>query len=203
MPGRDEQSILLASSSATRARLLRAAGLAVEAVSPPVDEAVEKRVLRAAGTRSAALATALAERKAAAVAAIFPRRQVLGCDQVLLFGDRVFDKPADRAEAERQLRALRGGWHSLVSAACLIAEGVPRWRGAETARLRMRDFSDAFLADYLDRIGEAALAGPGAYRVEELGIQLFTELSGTQPCMLGLPLLSLLAHLRACGRLAS
>ena len=66
----------------------------------------------------------------------------------------------------------------------------------------MRRFSATFLRDYLDRVGDAALAGPGAYRVEGPGIQLFSAIDGDYPTILGLPLLALMAYLRRRGVIA-
>lgn len=203
MTGGRESGIVLASASPGRAALLRAAGVEVEAVPAPIDEDAHKRELRAAGADGADLAAALAERKAGAVAERRPGCAVIGCDQVLLFAGRVFDRPAGPAEARRQLEELRGGWHSLVSAVCVVEDGAPAWRFADAARLLMRRFSGAFLDAYLDRIGPDASCGPGAYRVEGPGVQLFDRIEGDHATVIGLPLLPLLAHLRASGRLPS
>ena len=192
--------LVLASASPTRARLLADAGIPVEAVAPGIDEEARKRSLRARGIDGAALARRLAEDKALSVDR--PGRLVLGADQVLILGDRVFDKPLDRDGAARQLRALAGRTHRLVSAACIAEDGVPVWRRSSVARLAMRRFTPAFLDDYLDRVGEAALAGPGAYRVEGPGIQLFDAIDGEHAAILGLPLLALLAYLRRRGAIA-
>jgi septum formation protein len=65
----------------------------------------------------------------------------------------------------------------------------------------MRDFSDAFLAAYLDAAGPDILSSVGLYRMEELGLQLFDNWSGDHFSILGLPLRQLLAALRAQGHL--
>ena len=192
--------LILASTSSTRARLLADAGVPVEVVPPGIDEEGIKRSLRAAGIDGRALAERLAEEKARSVD--MPGRPVLGADQVLILGDRVFDKPADRAAAAAQLTALCGRTHRLVSAACIVEDGRPAWRCTEEARLTMRRFGADFIEDYLDRIGDAALNGPGAYRVEGLGIQLFDTIEGSYSVILGLPLLASMAYLRRRGVIA-
>ena len=192
--------LILASASPTRARLLADAGVPVEIVPPGIDEEGIKRSLRAAGIDGRALAERLAEEKARSIDV--PGRPVLGADQVLILGDRVFDKPADRAEAAEQLTVLGGRTHRLVSAACVVEDGRPVWRRTEEARLTMRKFGADFLEDYLDRIGDAALKGPGAYRVEGPGIQLFDAIEGSHAVILGLPLLALMAYLRRRGVIA-
>ncbi len=197
--GRDAR-LVLASTSPTRARLLADAGVPVEIVPPRIDEDGAKRRLRGAGIDGRGLAERLAEEKALSVSR--PGRLVLGADQVLILGERVFDKPANRQAAAEQLAALAGRTHRLLSAVCIAEEGSPVWRCTGEARLAMRGFGAAFADDYLDRIGDAALAGPGAYRVEGPGIQLFDAIEGDWPTILGLPLLALLAYLRRRGVIA-
>ena len=194
------KKLVLASSSPARARLLRDAGVPAEAVRPDIDEAAVKRNLRADGIDGAALARRLAEAKARSVRA--PGRLVLGADQVLLLGSRVFDKPAGRDEAAAQLAALAGRPHRLVSAAVIAEDGAAVWSEADEARLTMRTLTPRFIETYLDRIGGDAFAGPGAYRVEGLGIQLFERIEGAHATILGLPLLPLLAYLRRRGAIA-
>lgn len=194
------KKLVLASSSPTRARLLRDAGVPAEAVRPEIDEEAAKRALRADGIDGAALAGRLAEEKARSVRA--PGRLVLGADQVLLAGSRVFDKPADRDEAAAQLAALAGRTHRLASAACVVEDGSAVWRETDEARLTMRKFGAAFIETYLDRAGGEAFGGPGAYRVEGIGIQLFERIEGAHATVLGLPLLPLLAYLRRRGAIA-
>jgi septum formation protein len=63
----------------------------------------------------------------------------------------------------------------------------------------MRDFSDAFLEDYLTAEGAAALGSVGCYRLEGQGVQLFTEIEGDYFTILGLPLMGLLDLLRRRG----
>lgn len=192
--------LILASASPTRARLLAGAGVPLDIVPPRIDEGELKRRLRAAGIEGRALAERLAEEKARSAGE--RGRLVLGADQVLILDERVFDKPLDRDAAAEQLAALCGRTHRLVSAACIVEDGSPVWRRTEEARLTMRKFSPTFLQDYLDRIGDAALAGPGAYRVEGPGIQLFEAIDGDYPTILGLPLLALMAYLRRRGVIA-
>ena len=131
--------------------------------------------------------------------AALPGRLVLGADQTLARGDTRFSKPANRAEAAAQLRALRGRTHELHSALALVRDGDVLFECVDTARLTMRDFSDRFLDDYLDMAGDAALASVGGYQLEGIGIHLFERVEGDYFTILGLPLLPLLAFLRQNG----
>ena len=122
---------------------------------------------------------------------------MLECDGVC------FDKPRDRAEAASQLRTLRGREHVLVSAVSVYEGDSELWSVTDRARLWMRRFSDDFLEAYLDAVSDVALAGPGAYRIEGPGAQLFERIEGDHFTILGLPLLPLLAFLRRRGAISS
>jgi septum formation protein len=124
---------------------------------------------------------------------------VLGADQMLVLEGQAFDKPRNRAEAAAQLKLLRGRTHELVTAAVIVRDGAPIWRCVSEPRLTMRNFSDAFLESYLDRIGQTAFASVGAYQLEGLGAQLFERTEGDWFAILGLPLLPVLAFLRERG----
>lgn len=191
--------LLLASASQTRLRLLRDAGLAVEAYPAQIDEAEIKRSARAEGERPEECALLLAELKAARIARRDPQRLVIAADQLLVCDDAWFDKPADLAAARAQLCALRGRTHCLVTAVLCWRGAVRVWHHVESPRLAMRAFSDAFLDDYLAEEGQSLLASVGAYRLEGRGAQLFDRVEGDFFSVLGLPLLPLLGFLRQHG----
>ncbi|MBV9554051.1 MAG: Maf family protein [Alphaproteobacteria bacterium] len=193
--------LVLASASAARAALLRAAGVEFVVRPSGIDEAAFKQRYRAAGASAIDCATALAEAKALAVAAQIPESFVIGADQILVCGEEWFDKPANLEAAAAQLRHLCGREHSLATAACAIQGGLLLWRGTATPRLTMRRFGEGFLADYIAAEGEGALGSVGAYRVEGRGVQLFSRIDGDHFAILGLPLLELLAFLRGRGLL--
>jgi septum formation protein len=193
--------IVLSSSSATRRRLLSQTGLYFKTAKPPVDESVIRTALKEAGASALEVADNLAESKANSVAAILPGAYVIGADQMLECDGVWFDKPVDREGARSHLQALRGKTHQLITAAVIAHEGKIVWRHAETARMTMRDFSDAFLDQYLDKAGDGALHSVGAYELEGVGAQLFEKVEGDFFAVLGLPLIPLLAALRQAGAL--
>ena len=189
--------LVLASQSAARAALLRAAGLRFEARPARVDEAAVKQACRAEGATAADAARTLAALKAQRVRD--PDALVIGADQILTCGDTWFDKPDNTDGARAQLRALRGQPHCLHTAVVCLRGGREVWRHVASSRLRMRAFSDAFLEEYLAAEGDAVLCCVGAYRLEGLGAHLFDEVEGEHAAILGLPLLPLLGFLRQHG----
>ncbi len=194
--------LILASRSAARAALLRQAGVPFEVVVAAVDEAAVKAGMLAENASARDIADTLAELKARRIAARMPDRLVLGADQVLVCEGRLFDKPADLLEAAKQLLALRGRRHELLSAAVVFEAGEPVWRHIGRAQLTMRSFSGDFLGDYLIRNGNDLLATVGCYRLEDGGAQLFSHVDGDIFTIMGLPLLELLGFLRTRGVVA-
>ena len=188
------QPLVLASGSEVRGKILAAAGLRIEIRPSQIDERAEEA--KSGTADAAAAARHLAVAKATAVAASLPGRLVLGADQTLARGSKRFSKPLDRAGAAEQLRALRGRTHELHSALALVRDGTTLFGCVETARLTMRDFSDAFLEDYLDLAGASAMSSVGGYQLEGIGIHLFERIEGDYFTILGLPILRLLGFLR-------
>ena len=192
--------LVLASKSAIRRTLLEVAGLSVEVCPADLDE----RGLEAKAPLQApvAIAALLAREKACLVGGLRPGRLVLGADQILSLDGARFSKPADRAAARDQLRSLSGRSHELYSAVAFVQDGAVLFEHVGVARLTMRAFSDGFLDDYLDAVGDAATASVGAYQLEGLGVQLFERIDGDYFTVLGLPLMTALDFLRRRGYLA-
>ncbi len=127
---------------------------------------------------------------------------VIGADQVLFSGDHLFIKPATIEAACADLKALRGRWHTLASAAAVAIDGEIVWAEVDTAGLKMRKFSDSFLESYIARAGADIRTSVGGYQLEGVGIHLFERFEGDYFTVLGLPLLPLLTFLRSRGCLA-
>lgn len=194
--------LLLASRSPARIAMLEAAGVPFATLSVETDEEAAKQALLAREADARTIAEALAELKAVAASRMRPDALVLGCDSTVAdAAGALVSKARDRADAARQLRLLAGSTHELHSAVVASRGGVPVWRHVATARLKMRDFSDAFLEAYLDREWPAIGGCVGGYRLEGLGVQLFETIEGDHFTILGLPLLALLGWLREQGLL--
>lgn len=194
--------IVLASASTSRANLLTAAAVPFVADPSAIDEDAIKGQFSGFDDGAGRAALRLAEAKAEAVSERRPGLLVIGADQLLECDGVWFDKPASIDAARSHLRALRGRTHCLYTAVAVAVDGRTLWNHLAVPTLTMRSFSDAFLETYLDAGGSALLSSVGAYRLEAGGVQLFTEIDGDYFSILGLPLLPLLAFLRAAGCVA-
>ncbi|MBT8153602.1 Maf family protein [Epibacterium ulvae] len=191
--------IVLASGSEIRAQLLRNAGLELSVVRPRVDEESIKHALLAENAAPRDIADALAEAKARKVSGKEPHSLVLGCDQVLDFDRTILSKPTSPEDALAQLIQLRGKRHTLLSAAVIYRGGEPIWRHVGQVRMYMRMSSDAYLQGYVARNWDSIRHSVGAYKLEEEGVRLFTNVEGNYFNVLGLPLIELINYLGLQG----
>lgn len=188
--------LILASGSTARQMLLKNAGLDFIAIPATVDERAIEENLPLAGRDPVSVARHLALAKAMDVSERSPRAFVIGCDQTMSLGNRIFHKAACLDEARQTLINLRGKAHFLNSAVCLVRDGELLWSDVTKACMQVRDFSDEFLDGYIERNGKSILSSVGCYQLEGEGIQLFDAIAGDYFTILGLPLLPLLAALR-------
>ncbi len=192
---RGKQPLIMASQSRARQTLLANAGVAFESDPADIDErAVQQSSgLAAPGEVASLLATA----KARAVSSRRHGHYIVGADQTLALGTRIFNKPEGRAHAADQLRALSGRCHELHSAIAVVRDGKLLFDHVSIARMTMRQLDDAQIDTYLAEAGNAVTSSVGAYQLEGLGVHLFERIEGDHFTILGLPLLPLLAFVRS------
>ena len=192
-------ALILASGSRARSEMLKAAGVEFESQNPLVDEEPVKEALLAEGAPAHHIADMLAEFKALAVSSIKKNSFVIGSDQILSCEGKCYSKADTMEGAKKQLQALSGKKHSLISAVVIAKDGQVIWREIDKAHLTMRKLSDDFIDDYLLECGDAILSSVGCYHLEGKGAQLFEKVEGDYFTVLGLPLLKVLHFLRQQG----
>lgn len=188
-----DRPLILASTSRYRRALLERLGVPFAVEAPEVDEAS----LPGESPRGTALR--LAEAKARAVAARHPAALVLGSDQVLDLDGVAVSKPADRADAKRQLIAASGRTLVFHTAVALVDAASGR------ADVRCIDVASAFrmldshaIERYLER--EQPFDCAGSVKSEGFGIALFERITSDDPtALIGLPLITVVAMLDAVG----
>jgi septum formation protein len=189
--------LILASQSGSRQALLKGAGIPFVAIPADIDE---RGIQAGSGLKDpGAIAALLAKSKALHVASRETGRAVVGADQTLALKERMLSKPAGRAQAADQLRALAGATHELHSAIAIARDDEILFEHVSVARMTMRKLSDAAIEAYLDAAGQAVTTSVGAYQLEGIGVHLFERIEGDHFTILGLPLLPLLGALRKLG----
>ena len=196
---------VLASASATRAKLLEDAGLGFCQYPVSIDEGEIRLAAIAEAIPAQDIAVTLAEMKAAVAVQrldaeqLVPPTYVVGCDQILVCDGIIYNKPKDIVAAKSQLSALSGKTHQLFTAVVLFQYGERIWHHLSVADMTMRQFDNDFIDFYLEQLGVAAFFSPGCYQIESIGAQLFSKIKGCYYGILGVPLLELMAILREHG----
>jgi septum formation protein len=192
---RGKYPLILASQSRARQTMLADAGIDFEAIAADIDE---RAIQHASGlSEPGEIAALLAREKAVSVSLRLSGQYVVGADQTLALGKRLFSKPAGRAQAAEQLRALVGHSHELHSAVAVARDGEILFAAVATARMTMRRLGEAEIEAYLSEAGVAVTSSVGAYQLEGLGVHLFERIEGDHFTILGLPLIQLLGFLRS------
>lgn len=196
-----QNPFILASSSSIRAHLLKQAGILPEIIPARIDEEAIRASLEAVQTTPREIADALADAKARKISGKRPEALVLGCDQVAALENEILTKPRTIEEAETQLSRLSGQRHKLHSAAVLYFQAAPVWRHVGTVSLTFHTLSPSFIASYVKRNWQSIQHSVGAYKLEEEGVRLVSDLTGDYFNVLGLPLIELMSYLIQRGDL--
>jgi septum formation protein len=191
--------LILASKSASRQALMSGAGLVYNAIGAEIDERAIEASLATRYAKPADVAVELAREKALWISGRESEAYVIGSDQVLSLGDRLFHKPLSMGEAADHIRAMSGHTHYLNCGVAIAFRGQILWSDVSIAAMTMRTISPSFLQTYLDIAGESILQSVGAYQFEGPGVQLFETIEGDYFTILGLPMLKLLGGLRSLG----
>ncbi len=190
------ETLVLASGSAIRAKILSDIGLDFDIIKPDVDEASLKKTYLNDGESLEKLVAALADAKALAVTAPISS-YVIGSDQIMVHSSVLYDKPVDMDEAFNRLKLLQGDTHKLINAVTIVKEGRVLHRILQEVCLTMHKMTDEEIKAYLAEAGPAILSSVGAYQVERLGARLFDKIEGDYFTVLGLSVFPLLKFLRS------
>ena len=180
--------IILASKSKVRKYILDNNQIPNEVVPSNVDEdAVKKSLIKEKATPEI-ISKNLAELKANKVSLKEFDQLVLGADSVIDLGGELISKPENRKDALLILKKLNGKKHHLVSSVCISKNGSMIWNYSDKASLTMKNFSENDLKIYLSKINDEALYAYNVYQIEGEGRNLFSNITGDENTIMGLPI---------------
>ncbi len=159
-----------------------------EVIVSNVDEDEVKNSLLAEGADPLIISKNLAEIKSIKVSNNNPNKLVLGADSVISLNNKLINKPRSRDEALKILKKLNNTKHELISSVCISKNGAMIWNHTDTSELKMKNFQDKELIEYLNKIKTETLLAYGVYQVEAEGSQLFEYIKGDHNSIMGLPI---------------
>ncbi len=187
--------IILASKSGVRKKILESFKINCDVIVSNVDEDEVKDSLLAEGADPKLISKNLAEIKSIKVSIKNPDRLVLGADSVISLNNELINKPKSRSEALEILKRLNNSKHYLISSACISKNGAMIWNYTDTSELKMKNFSEAQLSSYLDKIKTETLLAYGVYQVEAAGLKLFEYIRGDLNSIMGLPIKDIINYI--------
>ena len=189
-------NIILASKSKVRKDILTKNNIYCEVEPSNVDEESVKESLIIENASPEAISKNLAELKANKISSKIKERIVLGADSVIDLSGELISKPTDRIEAMQILKKLNGREHYLISSVCISKNGSMIWNYTDKAKLKMKNFSEKELEEYLSKISDEALYSYNVYQIEGEGRNLFSEINGDEDTIMGLPIKKIKQYLK-------
>ena len=189
-------NIILASKSKVRKDILEKNNIACDVKPSNVDEDMVKESLLNEKASPEIISKNLAELKANKVSSKNYEQIVLGADSVIDLDGELISKPQDRKEALLILKKLNAREHHLISSVCISKNGSMIWNHTDKAKLKMRNFTDKELEDYLAKIPDNALYAYNVYQIEGEGRKLFSDIVGDEDTIMGLPIKKIKEYLK-------
>ena len=189
-------SIILASKSKVRKDILEKNNISCNVMPSYVDENLVKESLLKEKASPEIISKNLAELKANKISSKINEEFVLGADSVIDLEGELISKPQDRKEALVILKKLNGKEHHLISSVCISKNGFMLWNYTDKAKLKMKKFTDKELEDYLAKISDSKLYAYNVYQIEGEGRKLFSDISGDENTIMGLPIKKIKDYLK-------
>ena len=189
-------SIILASKSAIRKKILEENGISCVVEPANVDEDLVKESLLNKGESPQIISKNLAELKANKISNKKNGKLVLGADSIIDYNGNIISKPSNREEALAILKKLNGQKHYLISSVCISKNGSMLWNYTDKAVLTMKQMTDEELKSYLSKIKDSKLYAYNIYQIEGEGRFLFSKIEGDKNTIMGLPIKQIKEYLK-------
>ena len=189
-------SIILASKSVIRKKILEENGISCVVEPANVDEDLVKESLLNKGESPQIISKNLAELKANKISNKKNGKLVLGADSIIDYNGNIISKPSNREEALVILKKLNGQKHYLISSVCISKNGSMLWNYTDKAVLTMKQMTDEELKSYLSKIKDSKLYAYNIYQIEGEGRSLFSKIEGDKNTIMGLPIKQIKEYLK-------
>ena len=188
--------IILASKSKVRKEILEKNNVPCDVKPSNIDEDMVKESLIKEGAPPEIISKNLAELKANKISSKNYEQIVLGADSVIDLAGELISKPQDRKEALLILKKLNGKEHYLISSVCISKNGKMIWNYTDKAKLKMKNFTEEELEEYLTKISDSKLYAYNVYQIEGEGRKLFSDITGDENTIMGLPIQKIKEYLK-------
>lgn len=185
---------ILASTSASRKRILKNAGFPFKQVKPLCNEKKIKDSLKNKHPVMVAKRLSYEKAKSVSLNKKFNKKKIIGCDTLIYLDKKIFDKAKNIKEASTKLRALSGKKHKIVTGMTICYDGKKIWQCSSTTEVMVRKLNNKQIGVYLKKAGKQILQSVGCYQIEGLGPNIIQEIKGDFFNVMGLPLFKLIKY---------
>ena len=188
------KKFILASSSTSRYKILKQNNLKFTKIKPICNEEVIKKKLKNK-KKPIQIVKYLAKEKAKSINFKHPKKTVVGCDTIILFGNKIVNKANNYKSAKTKLKKLSGKEHKIISAVSVYKNKKQIWSCSQTTTVKIRKISTNQINYYLKVCNKEILNSAGCYQIESLGPMIIENIKGDFFNVMGFPLFPFLKFL--------
>jgi septum formation protein len=190
-----DQQIILASSSSTRIKQIKKHFKNVLITKHLINENEIKKKYK-----SSNLVCLLAQKKAESIKDLYPKKIIIGSDQILICQNKEINKPKNINEAKKNMLYLRNKYHTLLSAIYVLNNNKFYYKEKKTAKLFFKNISEHQIDNYLHKNKETALSSIGSYKIEDNDKYNFIKIiNGDLETILGFPVKKFISKILSNG----
>ena len=190
--------ILLASTSQSRKRIFKKAGLSFYSRKPNVNEFQLKKIFKKKKYKTIKITKELARLKCQSIRSKV-NTIVVGCDTMVDVGGVYFDKPKNLKNAKEILKKLSGNSHFIYTSLYVSKNNKKIWTHTEKTTIFIRKLKEKEINYYLKKNGKKILTSSGCYQAENMGPYIFSKIRGDFYNIMGFPIIQFLNFLKKQG----
>ncbi len=187
----NHQKIILASKSPRRRDLLKQAGLQFSVVPSTFNESSVNIDLIETPEMYVSI---LAQKKTKPISKAYPSYWVIGADTIVLFNEKILEKPASKKEAYTMLKRLSGNIHEVFTGYAVFCQKEQCFfTNMVKTKVTFKSLSDSEIKWYIHT--NEPFDKAGAYGIQGLGTFLVKSVNGSYTNVVGLPICEIMDFL--------